>query len=142
MDDSESAENVDHTESHENVGNRESPKGVAENEANDKMPTLVMESSVFAEFESAYKIEEKEKEFSEKEKLTKKPKRRRIGQSRSKLIGQANFSIDSIDESTSQPVAKEESPTPLNIPILMTTKGRPRKRAALIKLKRGKIRKK
>ncbi|VDN90986.1 unnamed protein product [Brugia pahangi] len=36
---------------------------------------------------------------------------------------------------------KEESPTPLNISISKTTKGKPRKKAALIKLKRGKPRK-
>uniref|UniRef100_A0A915PQM1 Bm4368 n=1 Tax=Setaria digitata TaxID=48799 RepID=A0A915PQM1_9BILA len=42
---------------------------------------------------------------------------------------------------TLEPVVKDESPTPLNISISKTAKGKPRKRAALIKLKRGKPRK-
>lgn len=52
------------------------------------------------------------------------------------------FSASSVAETTARHAAKEESPTPLNISISKTAKGKPRKRAALIKLKRGKPRKK
>ncbi|EJD73905.1 hypothetical protein LOAG_18707 [Loa loa] len=51
------------------------------------------------------------------------------------------FSANSVAETPVRHVAKEESPTPLNISISKTAKGKPRKRAALIKLKRGKPRK-
>ncbi|KAL3986008.1 hypothetical protein ACH3XW_41010 [Acanthocheilonema viteae] len=51
------------------------------------------------------------------------------------------FSADSIVETPARHAEKEESPTPLNISISKTTKGKPRKKAALIKLKRGKPRK-
>ncbi|KAM3716404.1 Protein sumv-2 [Dirofilaria immitis] len=45
------------------------------------------------------------------------------------------FPINSIAETHA---VREESPTPLNISISKTARGKPRKRAALIKLKRGK----
>uniref|UniRef100_A0AAF5PT77 Bm4368 n=2 Tax=Wuchereria bancrofti TaxID=6293 RepID=A0AAF5PT77_WUCBA len=50
-------------------------------------------------------------------------------------------SANSIAETPVRYAVKEESPTPLNISISKTAKGKPRKRAALIKLKRGKPRK-
>lgn len=52
------------------------------------------------------------------------------------------LSVSSSAETPTRRVVKEESPTPLNISISKTTKGKPRKRTALIKLKRGKARKK
>ncbi|VDK70482.1 unnamed protein product [Litomosoides sigmodontis] len=51
------------------------------------------------------------------------------------------FSTTSSAQSPTRHVVKDESPTPLNISISKTTKGKPRKRAALIKLKRGKAHK-
>lgn len=64
--------------------------------------------------------------------------RKRFNVNSTELISPAN----SIAETPMRHTVKEESPTPLNISISKTSKGKPRKRAALIKLKRGKPRKK
>ncbi|CAG9540512.1 unnamed protein product [Cercopithifilaria johnstoni] len=62
-------------------------------------------------------------------------KRLNVNSSTGKLLSSSS------NAETARHVVKEESPTPLNISISKTAKGKPRKRAALIKLKRGKPRK-
>lgn len=83
-----------------------------------------------------------QKDGTGKSKSPEEPNHRlvRKGSNVNRIAGK--ISAKSTSETSVRHAVKEQSPTPLNISISKTTKGKPRKRAALIKLKRGKPRKK
>ncbi|VDO43100.1 unnamed protein product, partial [Onchocerca flexuosa] len=108
-----------------------------ENESKNET-SAIFDTAVNAE----YAVISEQKEETEISNLPSESKHRR-GRKRLNINPTAEkiLPANSIVETPIHHTVREESPTPLNIPISKTVKGKPRKRTALIKLKRGKPRK-